>query len=258
MVYEENLKRGSEIFFYLLKNKIIPVSDNCANDFINNSEIREIVKTIAEEAGLKVFETRENVHLVSKAYGSVFASSYTHMKSKYKRLERKKHFYLANIIICVYLAEIDKEKNIRVRWEEEGLSYYKLESLVTTQLESWKKRQLEEEGFSEEWGIAVEEIYDLWVNDFSMVKQSRTGEIDILKGNTRYGFIHEAMKPLADQKLVFDNTTELKIIPQNELYERINYLYHRQDRYEEIMGLIKQAREVEENAQVDEDKDFRL
>lgn len=253
MIYEEQLKRGSEIFFYLMKHKIIPISDNCANDFINNSDIREIVKIIADEAGLKVFETRENVHLVSKAYGSVFANSYTHMKSKYRKLERKKHFYLANIIICIYLSEIDKEKNIRVRWEEEGVSYYKLEELVTKQLESWKKRQDEEEVFSEEWGIAVKEIYDLWVNDFSMSKQSKTGEIELQKSNTRYGFIHEAMKPLVDQMLIFDNTTELKIIPQNELYERINYLYHRQDRYEEIMELIKKVKEEAENAKTNED-----
>lgn len=250
MINSEQLQRGSEIFFYLLKHKVIPISDTLAYEYINNSDIREVVKTMAEEAGLKVFDTRENVHLVSKAYGSIFANSYTHMKSKYKKLERKKYFYLANIIICIYLSEIDKEKNIRIGWEEEGLSYYKLEELISLQLESWKKRIQAEEGFSEDWGIAVEDIYDLWVNDFSLSKQTKTGEIDVLKGNTRFGFIHETLKPLVDQKLVIDNTIELKIIPKNELYERMQHLYHKQDRYEEIMKLINETKEEAENAEI--------
>lgn len=237
-----------------MKNKIIPVSDSLAYDFINSPDIQEIVKTIAEQGGLRVFETRENIHLVSKADGSVFAGSYTQMKAKYKKLERKKHFYLANIIICIYLSEVDKEKNIRLRWEEAGISYFVLESLVTNQLESWKKRLDEEEGFSEEWGIAIEEIYDIWVNDFSMSKQSKTGEIDVQKTrDNRFSFIHEALKPLADQKLIIDNAVELKIIPKNELYERLDQLYHRQERYEEIMDLIANTKGEVADAQIDQD-----
>lgn len=249
-----NCKKGQNYFFYLLKNKIIPISDSLAYDFVNSPDIQEIVKTIAEQGGLRVFETRENIHMVSKADGSVFAGSYTQMKTKYRKLERKRHFYLANIIICIYLSEVDKGKNIRLRWEEEGISYFMLESLVTNQLESWKKRLGEEEGFSEEWEIAVEEIYDIWINDFSMSKQSKTGEIEVQKTrDNRFSFIHEALKPLADQKLIIDNTVELKIISKNELYERLDYLYHSQERYEEIIDLIANTKEEGIHAQVDQD-----
>ena len=254
MFDSEQLQKGAELFFYLLKNKIIPISDSLAYDFVNSPDIQEIVKTIAEQGGLRVLETRENIHLIIKADGSVFAGSYTQMKTKYRKLERKRHFYLANIIICIYLSEVDKEKNIRLRWEEEGISYFMLESLVSNQLESWKKRLDEEEGFSEEWGIAVEEIYDIWINDFSMSKQSKTGGIEVQKTrDNRFSFIHEALKPLADQKLIIDNTVELKIIPQNELYERLDYLYHSQERYEEIMDLIANTKEEGIHAQVDQD-----
>jgi len=250
----EQLQKGGELFFYLLKNQIIPLSDTLAYDFINNPDIQEIVKTMAEQGGLRVFETRENIHMVSKGDDSIFATSYTQMKSKYKKLERKKHFYLANIIICIYLAEVDKEKNIRLRWEEEGITYYALENLITNQLESWKKRLDEEEGFSEDWGIAIEEIYDIWVNDFSISKQSKTGEIEVQRTrDNRFSFIHEALRPLADQNLIIDNTMELKILPKNELYERLDRLYHRQERYDEIMKLIASTKEEEANAQADQD-----
>lgn len=254
MFGREQLQKGGELFFYLLKNQIIPLSDTLAYDFINNPDIQEIVKTMAEQGGLRVFETRENIHMVSKGDDSIFATSYTQMKSKYKKLERKKHFYLANIIICIYLAEVDKEKNIRLRWEEEGITYYALENLITNQLESWKKRLDEEEGFSEDWGIAIEEIYDIWVSDFSISKQSKTGEIEVQRTkDNRFSFIHEALRPLADQNLIIDNTMELKILPKNELYERLDRLYHRQERYDEIMKLIASTKEEEANAQADQD-----
>lgn len=254
MFGREQLQKGGELFFYLLKNQIIPLSDTLAYDFINNPDIQEIVKTMAEQGGLRVFETRENIHMVSKGDDSIFATSYTQMKSKYKKLERKKHFYLANIIICIYLAEVDKEKNIRLRWEEEGITYFALENLITNQLESWKKRFDEEEGFSEDWGIAIEEIYDIWVNDFSISKQSKTGEVEVQRTrDNRFSFIHEALRPLADQNLIIDNTMELKILPKNELYERLDRLYHRQERYDKIMKLIASTKEEEANAQADQD-----
>ena len=75
------------------------------------------------------------------------------------------------------------------------------------------------------------------------------GQVDVVNTRgTRYSFIHEALKPLADQKLVYDNTRELKIIPKNELYERLENLYHRQERYSQIMELISTGREEESDA----------
>jgi hypothetical protein len=245
MYNSEDIKKGAQVFFTLLKNKILPAADSIAQEYYNSVEVREIVKDMAMEGGLRVFETRENVHMVTSAYGSMFANSYTQMKDKYKALERKRYFFLANIIICIYLAEVDKESHIRIRWEEQGVSYAKLEDLVTKTLESWMKRQKEEQEFAEEWGIALEQVYDLWVNEFSLYKETQaTGRIDVVntKG-TRYSFIHEAIRPLSDQGLVYDNTRELKIIPKNELYERIDYLYHGQDRYIQMMKMIRRTKE---------------
>jgi hypothetical protein len=251
MYSTEQIQKAAQVFFELLKNKVLPADEAIAQEYYNNVEVREIVRDMSLEAGLRVFETRENIHLVSSPRGSHFANSYTQMKEKYSGLERKRYFYLANIIICIYLSEVDKESYIRVRWEEEGVSYARLEDLVTKTLESWKKRQEEEQSYTEDWGIALDSIYNLWLNEFSLYKESRvTGQVDVVNTRgTRYSFIHEAMRPLADQKLVYDNTRELRIIPRNELYERLDNIYHRQERYTQIMELINSSREGEPDAQ---------
>ncbi len=55
---------------------------------------------MAEEAGLRIISTRENLHLVSKGEDSIFATNYTQMKEKYNKLERKKTFLFGK---CYYL-----------------------------------------------------------------------------------------------------------------------------------------------------------
>ena len=109
MYNSEEIKKGSQVFFALLKNKILPASDSVAQEYYNSVEVREVVKDMAIEGGLRVFETR-SIHMVTGAY-KPFANSYTQMKEKYKGW-RKRYFYLANIIICIYLAEVDKETHI--------------------------------------------------------------------------------------------------------------------------------------------------
>ncbi len=123
----EDIKKASELFFYLFDKKIISSNDVLANEYYENNAISEIVKNMAEEGGLIVLSTRQNLHLVSKGEGSIFATTYTQMKEKYNKLYRKKHFYLANIIICVFLAEIDRDNDIFFKYEDAGISYYKLE-----------------------------------------------------------------------------------------------------------------------------------
>jgi len=247
----EDIQNASALFFRLLKENIVSIRESLAEEYMNNSEIREIIHTMAIEADLRVFNTRENLHLVSTANGSIFANSYTQMKQKYKDLKSKKYFYLANIIICVFLSEVDKENNIRVRWEEEGVSYAKLEDLVNSTISLWKNRESDEEGFSQNWGIALGEIDEVWNKDFSPMKNSKTkGTIDVVntKGN-RFSFIYTALKPLADQKLIYNNINELRIIPKAELYERLDKIYHNQDRYKEFMALIEVAKGEKNNAQ---------
>lgn len=238
----EDIKLASELFFHLLNNRILPANDVLASQYYDNNEIREILENMAEEGGLRIFGTRENLHLVSNGEDSIFATTYTQMKEKYNRLERKKHFYLANIIICIYLAEIDRENNFSFRIEDAGISYYKLEEIITDTLDSWKNRN-EDENFSEDFALAIDEVHHLWTMEMSHSKEAKDGTGFSLSSKTRLGFIYEALKPLEDEKLIINLPKENRIIPKEELYERLNILYHGGDRYEEIMELIKVTKE---------------
>ena len=249
----EDIRIASEVFFYMLKNKIVPISDNIAGQYYDNHVIREIVDNMADEGSLKIFSTRQNIHLVSNKDNSIFASTYTQMKGKYKGLPKKKYFYLANIIICIYISEIDRENNYSFRIEDAGISYYKLEEIISETLDSWKKRSEEEESFSRDWAIAIDDIHKLWSVEMSHSRPSEDGVGFSLSINTRLGFINEALKPLQNENLIINLPKESRIIPKDELYERLENLYHRKDRYEEIMDLIKSTKEGNDNAKAIED-----
>ena len=79
---------------------------------------------------------------------------------------------MANIIICIYLAEIDRENNFSFRIEDAGISYYKLEELITDTLDSWKKRN-EDENFSKDFAIDIDEIQHLWTMEMSHSKEAK-------------------------------------------------------------------------------------
>ncbi len=239
----EDIRLASELFFHLLNNRILPLSDTLASYYNEKNEVREILNTMAEEAGLHVFGTRENLHLVSEKESSIFATTYTQMKEKYIKLLRKRHFHLANIIISIYLAEIDRENNFQFRIEDASISYYKLEEIVTETLSSWKSRN-EDEDFSEEFAIAINEIYELWTVEMSHSRPKKDGSGFSLSTQTRLGFINEALKPLENENLIINLQGESRIIPKPELYERLDYLYHGGDRYNEIMELIKTSKDV--------------
>lgn len=245
----EDIRKASELFFCLLDKKVLPASDILANEFYEDNNISEIIKNMAEEGGLRVFGTRENLHLVADGEGSIFATTYTQMKGKYNKLYRKKHFYLANIIICIYLAEVDREDNFSFRIEDAAISYYKLEEIITNTLNSWKKRSEKEDSFSKEFAISINEIHNLWMVEMSHSKEGKDGVGFSLSGQTRLGFINEALKPLEQEKLIINLHNENRIIPKDELYERLEYLYHSEDRYNEIMEVIKYTREEEDDAE---------
>jgi hypothetical protein len=237
----EKLKSATRIFFYLLNNSIANKSESIVRDYIEDNEIRNYVEIMVEEAGLSIISSHENLHLIVKADNSQFATSYTHMKSKYTDLKSKKYFHLANIIISIFISEIDKENISRIRWEEQGITYYKLIDIVSNTLKKWKEKNNQENDFSREWGIDVDEIYNLWHVEFTDMKENDKGDISLRVADTKMSFIHKALKPLKDQRLIIDLENEYRIIPKMELYERLDYNYHNRQRYKEIMKLISES-----------------
>lgn len=234
------LQQGAKLFFSLLKKQVISVEENIAKPYMNEQEVEEVVQTLAEEADVYVFTTKEHIHMVSKGTGSIFANTFTQMKEKYTDLKTKKYFYLANLIICVFLVEVDSEQLEQIRWKEEGIPYGIIEQETTNILSRWKEREKEGEGFSKTFGIALKEMDELWNIEFSHRKEEKTN-IARTSG-TRLDFIYKALKPLADQKLIVNRQEEELIFPRPLLYERLIELYHNQQRYQIFRDLIKETK----------------
>lgn len=247
-IQAEHLTEASALFFELLRRRMIPNQDRALLPYQEKDEVREALKLLTEEAGVWVVQGAQHVHLVSRPEGSAFATSFTHMKRRYPDVETKKYFHVINVILLVFLAEVDVEASRRLRWESNGISYYQLEKQVDAVLAQWSKQQSETEGaFSRSWGLAVEEMGELWrtmaVDDES--------DRDRLSGNrrTHLGLIHMALRLLKDEGLLYIVEDEKRAIPRNELYERLEAVYHHQDRYREMKELVlaSAGEAVEEN-----------
>lgn len=244
MIEHEHLQQAAALFFTLLKRKVVPLDDPLVQAYFREEGIRDALRIMADEAGTEILQTPERLHLVARPQGSVFATSFTHMKSRYSELETKKFFYLQNIIMLVFLAEIDVENGSRLRWENQGISYYQLELLVDQVLKRWREKEEESEGeFSRNWGLAVKEIADLWD---SLSTQDETGENPAsLTRRTRLGNIALAMRVLREENLVYIAEDILRVTPRPELYERLEGIYHRQDRYNELRDMIRRSQSEE-------------
>ncbi len=238
----EHVQQASFIFFQLLKRRMIPNRDHVLSPLFEVDEVREAIKVMADEAGVVILQAPEHVHFVSRPEGSVFATSFTQMKKRYSDIESKKYFYLMNVILLVFLAEVDVEASRRMRWETNGVSYYQLEKQVHTVLSRWKQEQAESSGaFSVEWGMAVQDLTELW--DSMAVDEESEQKDNRLYGNrrTHIGLIHTAIRTLKDENLVYIIEDEKRIIPRNELYERMESIYHHQERYQEMKQAIAAA-----------------
>lgn len=243
---EKAVSNGSKVFFALLKKQIVNVNSDIGRLY-EEQEIEDVVNILADNAGVKVFQSGEHIHLIVQGTGSIFASTYTQMKDKYSDLKNKKYFYLSNIIICVFLAEVDVENIEQVRWMEKGVPYGVIIKQVTTLIDTWKAQEKEGIDISGDFGIALKEIDSVWNTEFSRVKEGKT---DIAKTRgTKIDFIYKSLKPLADQQLIVNRVSDELIIPKKFLYDRIAHIYHSQPRFKIFKELINQAKkEGEKNA----------
>jgi hypothetical protein len=170
----------------------------------------------------------------------VFATSFTQMKKRYPDIETKRYFHLMNVILLVFLAEVDVEATKRLRWESNGVSYYQLEKQVNAVLEQWSKKQDEtEKAFSLSWGLAVDEMAELWRT--MPVDDDNERERLTCNRRTHLGIIHMALRLLKDENLLYIAEDEKRAIPRSELYERLEAVYHHQERYREMKRLVLEA-----------------
>lgn len=245
----EELQKGSQVFFQLLSNRILESDNEYYQIFYNVPEIKEVVATLAKESNTQIIQAHNRLHLVSNRDESIFATNFTHLKSKYSEIENKKYFYLISTIIMVFLSEVDKEKATQLKWQQQGLTFYSIENSVSKLLSHWDAKLNEDNSYGIKKGVSMREIIDLWNGyEIKIDGKNRSKKIRPNK-KSKLGFITTAFNLLEDEKLVFvaDKDEIPKVIPKTELYERLQYLYHNHERYQEFKEIIeKDIQDTEE------------
>jgi hypothetical protein len=232
----ETIKRASAVYFSLLKEKVIDENSEHFQTYFD-PEVRQTVLLLADESGTYIIESPKRIQLVVQPTGSVFATNFTHMKEKHRQIETKKHFHLISVVIMAFLAVIDSNQAAKIRTKREGISYYALERLVNDLIMNWDSILKTKPTFGEEEQIDMKEVVTMW-----KYMEVDTEDYGVKKANrrTRIGLIASAMRLLETEGLVviLDQNDIPKAIPKQELFERIEYLYHDYDRYERFKQLM--------------------
>ncbi|MGN7940972.1 DUF6063 family protein [Virgibacillus sp. 6R] len=232
----ETIKKASAVYFSLLKEKVIDETSEHFQTYFE-PEVRQTVLLLADESGTYIIEAPKRIQLVVQPTGSVFATNFTHMKDKHRQIETKKHFHLMSVVMMSFLATIDQNQAAKIRTKREGISFYALERQVNDLIMNWESMLKAKPTFGEEERIDMKEVVTAW-----KYMEVDTEEFGMKKGNrrTRIGLIASAMRLLETEGLIviLDRDDIPKVIPKQELFERIDYLYHDYDRYEMFKKLV--------------------
>lgn len=236
MMNAETIKKASAVYFSLLKEKVIDENSEHFQTYFE-PEVRQTVLLLADESGTYIIEAPKRIQLVVQPTGSVFATNFTHMKDKHRQIETKKHFHLMSVVMMSFLAAIDQNQAAKIRTKREGISFYALERQVNDLIMNWESILKAKPTFGEEERIDMKEVVTAW-----KYMEVDTEEFGMKKGNrrTRIGLIASAMRLLETEGLIviLDRDDIPKVIPKQELFERIDYLYHDYDRYEMFKKLV--------------------
>jgi hypothetical protein len=226
----ETIKNASAVYFSLLKDKVIDENSEHFQTYFD-PEVRQTVLLLADESGTYIIESPKRIQLVVQPTGSVFATNFTHMKEKHRQIETKKHFHLISVVIMSFLATIDRNQAAKVRTKREGISFYALERQINDLILNWESILKAKPTYGEEERIDMKDVVTTW-----KYMEVDSEDYGVKKGNrrTRIGLIAGAMRLLETEGLIviLDRDDIPKVIPKNELFERIEYLYHDYDRYE--------------------------
>ncbi|MGV3266371.1 DUF6063 family protein [Cytobacillus pseudoceanisediminis] len=232
----DSIKKASAIYFTLLKDKVIDENSEHFQAYFD-PDVRQTVLLLADESGTFIIESPKRIQLVVQPTGSVFATNFTHMKDRHKQVETKKHFHLMSVVIMAFLASIDRSQAAKIRTKREGISFYTLERQVNDVIMNWDSILKVKQDFGEEEKIDMKDVVTTWkymevdTDDYGSKKANR---------RTRIGLIASSMRLLETEGLIviLDREDIPKAIPKQELFERIEYLYHDYDRYEMFKELM--------------------
>lgn len=233
----ETIKKASAIYFSLLKEKVIDEASEHFETYFE-PEVRQAVLLMADESGTYIIEAPKRIHLVVQPTGSVFATNFTHMRDKHNQVETKKHFHLMSVVLMSFLASIDQNQAAKIRTKREGISFYSLERKVNELMMNWDQLLKNNPDFGNEERIDMKEIVMMWKH----MEVDRDDSLRKANRRTRIGLIASSIRILEAEGLVviLDWDDIPKVIPKQELFERIEYLYHDYDRYEFMKKLVYQ------------------
>ncbi|MCM3709109.1 DUF6063 family protein [Sporosarcina luteola] len=244
----EKIKMATDIYAYLMRHKMVSRKESILRFYYDDMHVYDIVHQIANSFGTIILEGRDKLQLIADGTESVFATSFTHLKEKYSDIENKKEFYLLCHILMIYLSEIDGELSLRSRYELQGLSLYRLEELVTNVFSFWKEQLEIDQDFEKRWAVNIREEIELWLSkDLKDEGNKLTASM-----RNKFSIMKKALSLLESESLltVIVEGEEPTVYAYQELFERIEGLFHNYERYTMLRNALLEARsrkEVEMN-----------
>ena len=243
----ESVDVASDIYFTLLKNKKIDRDDDKIQPYLENSSVREAVNIIARNSGTQILEGMSSVQIVVLPEGSLYATSYTHLKERFSGFQNKQEFNLVRFILMIYIAEVDSSLLTRSLAESDGMSFEKI-MMITDETFQLITEKLNDDT-EKNWGLPIKQLIELW-----NLKDPKEDEKDSFNPSTKtkQGLILHGMRLLESEKVlrIYKEGEEYIIFPNEELYERIEQIFHNSERFQHIKSLLLMLRKEDNHASI--------
>lgn len=237
----EIIEKASNIYFYLLKNKLVERESDLIQPYLENSSVRAAVNIMARNSGTQILEGSISVQLVVLPEGSLYATSFTHLKERFSAYKDKSEFNLVRFILMIYILEIDSSILSKNLFDTDGISLERLMLMVDETFNAILEGL--DETTEQNWGIPIKELITLW-----NTKEPREDNREKLNSSTRtkQGLILYGIKTLlATEKMVriHEEDGGYIIFPTIEFHERVEQIFHDNDRYQYNKLLLSRVRE---------------
>lgn len=226
---------------YLLNDHVL------VHPYIESQDVRNCVRRFTDSFGLKVVRQEKHIHMMVQPHVSFLTNPISELKRTIKTYNNKVDLYLMGVVWMVVCSEADNDITLKIKWENEGLSYGEIEELVTKTLTHWYNLNKDSEGnFSREWSLAVKDMYTKW----RLLRYNKTenGRISYVK-ESKFGVIDSAIRELEKDRMVFIERTvqTSRMTPTPVFFERLKARFGNldgyQDRYELLKILFEDAKE---------------
>ncbi|MCT2347105.1 DUF6063 family protein [Niallia taxi] len=231
----------------LWQHGFLSKDDALVHPYMESEDVRDCVRRLADNFGIKVVRQEKHLHIMAQPRKSLVTNPISELRKGVKGWDTQIDLYLMGIIWLVIFSEADNEISVKIKWENEGLSYGEIEELVTNALKHWYELNKESNNeFSREWSLAVNNLYDKW--KLLRYKKETQGRVVYIK-ESRFGLIDTAARLLEKDKMVFIERTAQtsRVTPTPVFFERLKARFgnmdNHQERYDMLKVLLEDAKE---------------